>query len=161
MKHDLIILGQGPSMHDCPFDAEVWAALSVLSHKGWEDKPYSKLFLFDTVENKADEAEGLKVAQTKGLTIVGCGGLRHITEAYPIRKIKNRFGSYFFMNDTSYMIALALYKGYKSLLLWGVDQSGGWPYITARPHVTHWLGIATGMGVRWELAPDSVLWRKD
>lgn len=161
MKHDLILLGQGPSMHDCPFDTEVWASLSVLSHKEYEDKPYSKLFLFDFPERKPDELAGMEIAQTRGLTIVGRGNMPCVTELIPMGKIAKRFNSCFFLNDMSYMIAYALYLEYKSLLLWGVDQ---WPetmYREARKYVTYWLGVATGMRVEWKLAPDSVLWRKD
>lgn len=158
--HDLIILGQGPSMHNCPFDTETWASLTILGHKEYEDAPISKVFLFDMPENKPDEALGLVVAQRRGIPIVSNKGLPCVTEAYPMKAIVERFRSIFFMNDTSYMIALALYKGYKSLLLWGVDQSDEHMYIIARKYVTYWLGVATGMGVHWEMAPDSLLWRK-
>ncbi len=158
--HDLILLGQGPSMHDCPFDAETWACLSVLSHKEFEDKPYSKIFLFDHPEFKADEAVGLKVAQARGLPIISSMPLPFVAEVFPLKTICEHFNSIFFQNDISYMMGYALYLGYKSLLLWGVDQGPDRLRSAHRKFVTYWWGVATGMGVEMNEAPDSILWRK-
>jgi len=161
-KYDLILLGKGPSMKGCPFDigVEVWAALSVLSIEGWEDKSYSKTFLFDVPDKKLDEQGGLKVAQARGIPIVSNLCLPFTTEPYPTREIGRMFGQAHFMNDMSYMIAMALYEGYKSLLLYGVDQGPGLIYQRGRPFTIYWLGVATGMGVSWDLAPDCILWRQ-
>ena len=161
VHHDLILLGQGPSMNGCPFDAEVWTTVSVLSHKGFENKPYTKLFLFDLPEAKVDETQGMEVAQTKDIPIVGFENASCITEPYPLGEINKKFDTHYFFNDMSYMIALALYNGYKSLLLWGVDQGREYIYTYGRSYIMYWLGMATGMGVEWELAPDSILLRDD
>ncbi len=164
---NLILLGQGPSMNGCPFDAETWAAVSVLSHKGWEDKPYSKVFCFDKPENKPDEDIGLQLARKRDIPIVGLSAITFvgiesfITEEYPLGVLQKKFNTYYFKNDMSYMIAYALHLGYEHLSLWGVDQSGEEMYTMARPYVMFWLGVATGMGVKWELSPTSVLLRKD
>ncbi|KKM15180.1 hypothetical protein LCGC14_1698710, partial [marine sediment metagenome] len=98
--------------------------------------------------------------------IMGLDFLSHITEPYPLTEIQERFDTYYFKNDMSYMIAYALHKGYRDILLWGVDQGGGPPelepmYTMGRPYVMFWLGVATGMGVKWALAPDSILLRED
>jgi hypothetical protein len=74
------------------------------------------------------------------------------------------FDTYYIKNDTSYMISYALYLGYKSLLLWGIDQGGGpkeleSTYEIGRPYAMYWLGVATGMGVEWKLAENSILLR--
>lgn len=159
-KYDLILLGKGPSMNGCPFDAEVWAALSVLGIEGWEDKPYSKAFCFDIPGYKLDEQAGLEVAQARGIPIVSSNPFLFITEQYPLREIQEMFGHWHVMSDMSYMIAMALYKGYKSLLLYGVDQGPGLIYQRGRPFTIYWLGVATGMGVEWELAPNCILWRQ-
>ena len=119
------------------------------------------MFLFDIPEEKPDEAAGLVVAQKRGLPVLSSRQFPCVTELYPLKEVTDRFNSIFFLNDMSYMIALALYKGYKDLLLWGVDQGPEPEYILSRKYVTYWLGVATGMGVKWELAPDSILWRKD
>ncbi len=166
---DLILLGQGPSMTGCPCDIETWATLTVLSHKEWEDKPFSKVFCFDRPNEKEDEAAGLVVARRRGLPIVGLSAIatyppaieQFITEEYPLRDLMEKYHTYYFKNDMSYMIAYAVLRGYKHLSLWGVDQSGPEMYTMARPYVMFWLGIATGEGVKWELSPTSVLLRED
>lgn len=164
---DLILLGQGPSKYGCPFDGtEVWTTVSMLSNKGWEGKPYSKVFIFDRASMKIDEKFGLEVAllrRMKGDSLEIVGHEIYTPERtveYPQKEIIEKFGTYYWKNDMSYMIALALLRGYKHLSLWGVDQGGGADfYEMARPFVMFWLGIATGMGVEWDLAPDSILLR--
>lgn len=158
---DLVLLGQGPSRHNCPFGAEAWSSLSVLGLGEYKDAPISKAFLFDLPEEKPDEARGLEVALVRNIPILSTKHFSFVTEDYPLKEVTGRFNSIFFLNDMSYMIALALYMGYKDLLLWGVDQGPEPMYVMARKYVTYWLGVADGMGVKWETAPDSLLWRKD
>ncbi len=163
---ELTLLGQGPSMHDCPFNAPVWTTASVLSRKEWADKPYEKIFCFDNPRNKEDERLGLEVARRRGLPIVGMDYITEVTEPYPLSEIQEKFDTYYLKNDTSYMIAYALLRGVQSLRLWGFDQGGGDPaiesiYTMGRPYAMFWLGIAHGMGVEWSLAPDSILLRSE
>ncbi len=147
-------------MHNCPFDAETWACISVLSHEGFENKPYSRLFIFDPPQYKEDEDLGMKLAQQKNIPIWSSMKIKGVTNAYPLQKICEHFNSVFFQNDMSYMMALALYEGYKSILLWGVDQGPDYLRSMHRKFVTYWWGVAIGMGVEMNTAPDSILWRK-
>jgi len=156
-------------MSGCPFDKETWAAVSVLSHKGWEDKPYSKLFCFDDPQNKQDEMIGLQRAQERHIPIVGMK-INHyypsvkdsfVTEDFPLVELQKKYNTFYFKNDASYMIAYAIHLGYKHLSLWGIDQSGIETYTMARPYVMFWLGVATGAGITWELCPTSQLLRKE
>ena len=121
----LTLLGQGPSMHDCPFDSPVWTTASVLSHKEWADKPYEKIFCFDNPRNKEDERLGLDVAISRKLPVMGLESITEVTEPYPLAEIHERFDTYYLKNDMTYMIAYALLRGVQSLRLWGVDQGGG------------------------------------
>ena len=152
--HDLILLGNGPSMTGCPFDTETWAAISVLGFEGWEDKPYSKVFVVDKPSLK-----NLEAAQARNIPIVGIERYKYITECYPRSGIHRMFGAVGVWNVMSYMLAMALYRGYRNLLLYGVDQGPELQYQGGRPFTTYWLGVATGMGVKWELAPRCTLFR--
>ena len=170
---EITLLGQGPSMHSCPFNTETWAALTVLGLEGWEDKPISKAFCFDKPDRKENEARGLVVARRRGIPVIGWAWLcrmgeteteQFVTEHFPLREMFNRFDTHYYKNDATFMIALALMRGYKKLHLYGIDQGGGpkdieLVYIMARPFVMYWLGIATGMGVEWDLGPDCLLLR--
>lgn len=48
----------------------------------------------------------------------------------------------YFSNSISYMIALALMDGYKTIGVWGVDMAAGGEYQQERPSVEYWLGVA-------------------
>ncbi len=165
---DLILLGQGPSMYDCPIDngVETWTTISTLSKKGWANHKYTKAFIFDKVDYKTDEKIGIQMALLKRargdpMEIVGHEiYTKERTVEYPLEEIIREFDTYYWKNDMSYMIAYAILLGYKHLSIWGVDQGGGESfYEMARPYVMFWLGIASGRGVEWDLAPTSILLR--
>jgi hypothetical protein len=65
---------------------------------------------------------------------------------YPLEEIKawcEKEGlAPYFSNSISYMIALALMDGYKTIGVWGVDMAAGGEYQQERPSVEYWLGVA-------------------
>ena len=151
------ILGRGPSWEHCPFEGEIWAAGSCLVTPELCDKRFDRVFIFDNVASKvgiriADNKvwEVLVIAKEKGIPITstlpyGCG-------KYPLLDIFKEFGSTYLRNSISYMIALAIYEGYKTIHLYGVDQDEaldiqGMPYAYGKAHVTFWLGIAHERGI--------------
>ena len=99
MVQSIILLGQGPSMKGCPFDTETWSSLTVLGKEGWEDSPVSKVFCFDKPELKSDEMKGLKVAQERGIPIIGFSWMAfsepvtdvYTTESFPLREMIKEF----------------------------------------------------------------------
>lgn len=70
---------------------------------------------------------------------------------YPLEKIMDRFGSRYFTNSISYMIALAIYRGYRIINIYGVDLEQTSEYTFERPSVAYWCGVAAGLGttVNW------------
>lgn len=66
---------------------------------------------------------------------------------YPLNEIVKEFGSAYFTNSISYMIAYAVYKGYKKIELYGVDMSARDEYINQRGSVMYWIGFARAKGV--------------
>ena len=60
----------------------------------------------------------------------------------------------YFTNSISYMIALAIFEGYKEIGVWGVDMATGhwWEtnseYFFQRPSCEYYLGIAVGRGIK-------------
>ena len=178
-EEKLILLGNGPSKVQCTFpeSVEVWAAASVLSDPRFSDKPYSKVFCFDNPALKPNERTGLDVAKEKHITVVGIGRfLPDVTEEYQLGVIQRAFSTNYFMNDMSYMIAMAVHgapnKTYKALFLYGVDQSGqidtpgrdidGKPfdYRNGRAYVAFWLGAAAGRGIHYRIASMAEPWMR-
>ena len=67
---------------------------------------------------------------------------------YPLDEIVKYFGTNYFTNGISYMIAYALYKGVTQLNLYGVNMTHQTEYIAQKPNVEYWLGRAQGAGVK-------------
>jgi len=158
-KKELILLGKGPSMGDCPTEKmlkmEVWTSLSCLSKPGWEDRKYDKVFCFDDPDLKLDEMTGLEVAQRRGLPI--CGNRACCTEKYPMIEIMRHFTTNYLMNDPSFMIALAIYQKYDKLWIYGIDQVDG-GYEKGRSYVAFWLGVALGRGIPYKITRNALPW---
>lgn len=72
---------------------------------------------------------------------------------YPLEQITKRYKSRYFTNTISYMIAFAMYKGYKHITLSGVDLEPDSEWAFERPSVAYWVGRAEGLGivVDWDI----------
>jgi len=68
------------------------------------------------------------------------------SEIYPKEEIVRRFGNYF-TNTISWMIALAIHKGYKTIGIFGVDMAVSSEYHHQRPSCEYFIGLARGMGI--------------
>lgn len=69
-------------------------------------------------------------------------------KVYPLEEIVEHFGTNYFTNGISYMIAYALWKGATQLNLYGVNMTVKEEYIAQKPNVEYWIGRAQGMGVK-------------
>lgn len=80
---------------------------------------------------------------------------------YPLEELKawcqqHEFAAYF-TNSISYMIAMAIAEGYKTIGIWGVDMAAEGEYQQERPSVEYWLGLARGLGIKVVLPKESEL----
>jgi hypothetical protein len=86
---------------------------------------------------------------------------------YPLGKMIEEFGiersnvnhkpDAYFTNSISFMIALAIYEGFKEIHVYGVDMAIGVEYIEQRPSCEYYLGIARGRGIKLFLPIESDL----
>jgi hypothetical protein len=67
--------------------------------------------------------------------------------AYPKDEIVAEFGSYF-NSSVSWMIALAIYEGFKEIYVYGVNMASDEEYRNQRSSCEYFLGIATGRGIK-------------
>ena len=128
---EIIILGMGATMIKCPYDVEVWAVNQTYKVA----RKVDKLFITDPRYN-----------------------FKNVR--FPYDRIVERFGiqdSEYFSNTICYMVAYALYKGYKKIRLYGVDLATSTEYILEKGGVEFWLGIAIGMGVKVENTKGSMV----
>lgn len=66
--------------------------------------------------------------------------------AFPREEIVNKFGTYF-TNSISWEIALAIYEGFETIGIWGVDMAQDDEYSYERPSVEFFIGWAKGAGI--------------
>ena len=66
---------------------------------------------------------------------------------YPRYEITDSFG-YYFTNSISWMIALAIYEGFKEIHMYGIEMALSGEYGYQRPSVEYFMGIARGMGIK-------------
>ena len=57
----------------------------------------------------------------------------------------------YFTNSISYAIALAIYHGYKRIMLYGSEMQSNTEYSYQRDNVAFWVGVALGIGVQIEI----------
>ena len=149
------IIGRGPSWKECPFATEeLWGTATCLATEGLKDKNYTKVFAFDGVNEILTEA--LKEAKERNIPVVST--LSYATELYPLVPIVRHFQVSYFKTSISYMLAYAIYQGYKSIRIDGIDQGPGWLYQQGKPYITFWLGVATGRGIEYRMGRDSLKW---
>ena len=53
----------------------------------------------------------------------------------------------YFTSSIAYALALAIYKGYETILVYGIEMSSNTEYIYQRDCVAFWVGIALGRGI--------------
>ncbi len=66
----------------------------------------------------------------------------------------------YFTNSVAYMLALALYEGFKEVHVYGVDMAVGSEYVEQRPSVEYWLGAVEWSGIKLYITPESDLLKK-
>ena len=66
---------------------------------------------------------------------------------YPLEEISNLYNIKYFTSSVAYAIALACFKSYKRIEIYGADLETGTEYQYQRDGVTLWIGVAIGLGI--------------
>ena len=67
---------------------------------------------------------------------------------YPIEEIIETFGTTYFTNSISYMLAYALWCGFREIYIYGCKMEQQEEILRDKSNLEFWLGIARGMGVK-------------
>lgn len=78
------------------------------------------------------------------------------TVQYPFVDIMDSFGENrkhvrYFTNSFGYMVALAIFMGYKEIAIYGFEMSSDEEYANQKPNAEFWIGIAIGRGIKLTL----------
>lgn len=68
-------------------------------------------------------------------------------KTYPIDTIIKIFKTDYFSNTVDYALALAIYKGFTEIGLYGINMLSGSEYAYQKPGVEFWIGQAMGRGI--------------
>ena len=155
LNDKVLLVGRGPSWTECPFDGEVWATATCFLVDELKDKKFTKAFEVNGIEN-SEIAISISAARERGIPVIS--PQPYADEKYPHRAITKEFHNVYLKHTIPYMMAYAIYKGYKTIGLYGIDQGPAWHLVSGKPYVTFWLGIAIGRGVAIEMGRSSLRW---
>jgi hypothetical protein len=84
---------------------------------------------------------------------------RESIQAVPVEQIVKAFGVDYFSTPESYLLAYAIFLGFKKIRLQGVEIEKGEDFNRNKAGMTFWIGIANGRGIEVEIDPKSQLYR--
>jgi len=136
---DLILLAKGNTRFVCPFDGgEVWGVNDVGSFPEFKGKHIDRIFTFDP--RSPDWLEKARVAPIWSWQ-------PYADQKYPLKEVMKRFGTSYFTNTISYMLALAVYAKFERIRLYGVDAPYGGIYFMEKSGLEYWIGRAQEAGI--------------
>ena len=101
MNNKVAILGKLPTKYNAPFDKKDWDIWTMNKHSDYDGlKRVTKLF--DIHANNPNPNADIT------------------RKNFPFKAVEKMLGGNYFNNSVSYMIAYAIYKGYKTIGLFGV-----------------------------------------
>jgi hypothetical protein len=72
------------------------------------------------------------------------------SERFPLDEMKEMFPRSYFTSSPAFAIALAIYKGYERIELYGVEMETNTEYAHQRTGVAYWIGYAEAKGIEVE-----------
>lgn len=187
----IIILGTGSSCRFCDFKADevwgvngAWTIKFMMPEKYQEHFHMEKLFMMDylwsskgvmnfdiDVLNKFCEEHNIEMVSLHNMKI---GKYKVNARRYPYHNVVDYFGTDYFTDTITYMLAYALYKNtYLAqnedgtirpelkeplvLRLFGVDMATTLEYQVSKGGVEFWLGQARTMGCEIQISPGSTI----
>lgn len=150
-KDKVILIGKGFEWWKAPKDIEdfeVWGINDLIMRKMDIDLMFNIHLLEDYAKI---DMEGVNLANSLGIPIIMPKEYPEIPNSvrFPIEEIMKEYDTDYFMTGIAYMIAYAIWKGYKQIDCYGINMRGADErYKNARACVEFWLGIAKGKGIK-------------
>jgi len=162
----IFILGRGQSLMRCPVEkpekTEYWGCNNI-----YKAREVDRLFIvhdiYATQFNR--DKDLIKNINKKDFPVYTLGNYKELKNniQYPMKKVIQEFNVAFFIDTTSYMIALAIMQRPKNISLFGVDMyfGTGTGYMrNDKGCIEFWLGVATGRKIIIHITKESTLLRR-
>jgi len=137
------IIGKGSGWEDAPASGEIWGVTQLILRR-----PVSLVIDMNVYEDgRWGEVERLEALEVKRLCMdqyIPFIGL----DNYPLRQVVKHFGTDYFSNTVDYALALALFRDYDEIDLYGVNMASMTEYASQKAGVEYWVGRAHGMNCK-------------
>lgn len=157
------IVGKGPGWWEAKDCDELWGlnCIHLHEHNRFQGK-WDRIFhlhrwgLIESVD-----PETLPRCLEKGIPLVtleekpGC----ELCSVYPFEEVSSFFGTNYFCNNASYVIAYAAMLKPEKIRIWGVNHTTADYSDDQKCCVSYWVGRAEGMGIEVELSHHSAIKR--
>ncbi|MFA5340316.1 MAG: hypothetical protein WC332_00925 [Clostridia bacterium] len=137
------IIGRGKGWENAPCDELAWGITLinlkrkvdlVIDMNVYEDGRWGEL-------EKQGAIKSRQLAIENNVPYINLG-------SYPINEIIEYFETDYFSNTIDYAIALAIYKGFTEINLYGVNMTARSEYLWQKPSLEFWIGQALGRGIK-------------
>lgn len=155
-REKVILLGSAPCRKDAPYDDESYDVWAIGGAPFWADvKRVDVLFEMHKRHVWLDRAEGINKT---GKPVFMLRHYREIENSipYPFDEL-SADGNGFYAGSVSYMLALAIFLGYKEIALYGILMEHGTEYESQLPSASYYVGLAQGKGIKVYIHPDATL----
>lgn len=163
---NIFILGRGQSLIYCPMKkpekTEYWGCNNT-----YRERELDRLFIMHDVHVTQFNREKnlIKDINEKEFPVYTLGQYKELKDniVYPMERVIAEFNTAYFLNNISYMLALAIMQKPKNLVLYGVDMSFGTGVEYMRNEkgcVEFWIGVATGRNITYTKTKGSTLMQR-
>jgi len=181
-KEKVAIVGFAGTRDQAPYDNpeyEIWTVNNLHKFVPRQDRVFQLHQRWEwDLEGQCDQnahnvhlSEHVEFMRTCGLPVYTVEKFDDIPTSirYPIEVMTEEFGVQrtghenpdhkdgYWTNSISMMMALAIYEGFKTIEVYGVDMAVGTEYNEQRPSCEYYLGIAKGRGIEVKLPASSDL----
>jgi hypothetical protein len=141
MGNAVNIIGKGKTWVDAPMDEYSWGITQLCLRRPvdltidmnvYDDGRWGKA-------EKDDADRARQLCETRGIPYIDI-------KTYPIAEIIEHFHTDYFSSTVDYAIALALYRDYKEIHLYGMTMTAESDYYNLKCGCDFWCGYAKGMG---------------
>ena len=137
------IIGRGTGWEDAPRDELSWG-ITLINLKRPVDLVIDMNVYDDGRWGEIEKQGAIKsreLAVKNGTPYVGLN-------EYPINEIVDYFQTDYFSNTVDYALALAIYRKFSEISLWGINMLSGSEYAYQKAGIEFWIGQAMGRGIK-------------
>lgn len=157
-KHDkVIVIAKGRGWELAPREGEIWGVNDLILRRNVKIAFHihdlnNPEFLNDSVIKSVIEKINFL-----NIPLISTQRYEWIPSSieYPLKEIISYFGTDYFTCSIDYILAYAIYRGFKKIDLYGVNMHTDSEYAFEKPGVEFWIAMAMGKGLKIKVYGDA------